>query len=297
MFDVDELIGACQEGLAETEPRKAIREVLLKTLSRPSAVGDALRPQEGGLGLLHNAPDLTVLHVVWAPQMRLYPHDHRMWAAIGIYTGQEDNTFYRRSGPGSRTLTESGGKELTTGDVIMLGDDAIHAVANPRRVLTGAIHVYGGDFVNEPRSQWGPGPLEERPYDIEEVRRQFAEANRAWLTPQIEDLLRRTYAAFNARDVDAVLATLHDDVDWPNVTDGVRVHGHDEVRAYWTRQFETIDPQVEPWGMDVDPEGRVVVDVHQVVRAKDGALLDDRMVKHVYTMRDGLVERMDVIQA
>ena len=124
-----------------------------------------------------------------------------------------------------------------------LGDDAIHAVANPRRVLTGAIHVYGGDFVNEPRSQWGPGPLEERPYDIDEVRRQFDEANRAWLTPGTEALLRRTYAAFNARDVDAVPATLHDDVDWPNVIDGVRVHGHDEVRAYWARQFATIDPE------------------------------------------------------
>jgi len=296
VFDVDALIGACQEALAETEPRKAIREVLLKTLSRPTEVGDALRPQEGGLGLLYNAPDLTVLHVVWAPKMRLYPHDHRMWAAIGIYAGQEDNTFYRRADPTNATITESGGKELTTGDVIMLGDDAIHAVANPRLGLTGAIHVYGGDFVNQPRSQWGPGPLEERPYDMEEVRQQFAEANRAWLTAETEDLLRRTYAAFNARDVDAVLATLHDDVDWPNVIDGARVHGHDEVRAYWARQFATIDPHVEPDGMAVDPDGRVVVEVHQVVRDTNGTLLDDRIVKHVYTMRDGLVARMDVIQ-
>jgi predicted metal-dependent enzyme (double-stranded beta helix superfamily) len=184
VFDVDELIGACREALGETEPRKAIREVLLKTLSRPAEVGDVLRPQEGGLSVLHNSPDLTVLHVVWAPKMRLYPHDHRMWAAIGIYAGQEDNTFYRRSSPGSGTISESGGKELTTGDVIMLGDDVIHAVTNPRQVLTGAIHVYGGDFVSEPRSQWGPGPLEERPWDFDEVRQQFAEANRAWLTPE-----------------------------------------------------------------------------------------------------------------
>jgi predicted metal-dependent enzyme (double-stranded beta helix superfamily) len=78
-------------------------------------------------------------------------------------------------------LTESGGKELAVGDVAELGDRTIHSVANPTARLTGAIHIYGGDFISEPRSQWGPGPVEERPYDIDEARRQFAEANRAWL--------------------------------------------------------------------------------------------------------------------
>ena len=76
--------------------------------------------------------------------------------------------------------TGSGGRELAVGDVLLLGDDTIHAVTNPLGRLTGAIHVYAGDFVNEPRSQWGPGPVEERPYDIEVARRQFAEANAAW---------------------------------------------------------------------------------------------------------------------
>lgn len=113
--------------------------------------------------------------------MRLYPHDHRMWAVIGIYAGQEDNRFYRRSGPDRRMLIESGGKELAEGDVLALGDDVIHAVTNPLAKLTGAIHVYGGDFVTKPRSQWGPGPVEERPYDMQVVQQQFAEANRAWL--------------------------------------------------------------------------------------------------------------------
>jgi predicted metal-dependent enzyme (double-stranded beta helix superfamily) len=177
MFDLDEFLERCQEARQETEPRRAIREVLGRALRDPGAVAEALAPTEGGLTLLHHTDQLTVLHVVWAPKMRLYPHDHRMWAAIGIYAGQEDNEFFRRD---ERTLTESGGKRLDTGDTVLLGDDTIHAVTNPRQGLTGAIHIYGGDFVNQPRSQWGPGPVEERPYDFEGTLEQFAEANAAW---------------------------------------------------------------------------------------------------------------------
>jgi len=180
MFDLDDFVTRCREARGEDEPRRAIREVLDRALAAPEQVQDALRPTEAGFTLLHHADDLTVLHVVWAPGMSIYPHDHRMWAAIGIYTGQEDNAFYRRRGPGERTLTESGGKQLATGDTVVLGDDTIHGVTNPRSSLTGAIHVYGGDFVNQPRSQWGPGPLEERPYDIDAARAEFAAANRSW---------------------------------------------------------------------------------------------------------------------
>jgi predicted metal-dependent enzyme (double-stranded beta helix superfamily) len=179
VFDLDDLLSECQAARAETEPRAAVRDAVGRALRDPDAVADALRPTEGGLTLLHNEPDLTVLHIVWAPGMRLYPHDHRMWAVIGIYAGQEDNSFYRRSGPGQPTLVESGGKEIAVGDVLMLGADAIHSVTNPLDRLTGAIHVYGGDFVNQPRSQWGPGPRVERPYDMALLTRQFAEANLA----------------------------------------------------------------------------------------------------------------------
>lgn len=184
MFDIDRFVADCREALVEDEPQRAVRDVLARAVASPRHVGEALVPTEGGLGLIHHAPDLTILHVVWAPGMRLYPHDHRMWAAIGIYAGQEDNEFFRRAGPGERTLVPSGGRELATGEVLVLGREAIHAVTNPLSRLTAAIHVYGGDFVNEPRSQWGPGPVEERPYDIEEARRQFAEANRAWRARQ-----------------------------------------------------------------------------------------------------------------
>jgi len=77
--------------------------------------------------------------------------------------------------------------------------------------------------------------------------------------------------------------------------EGTRLHGHDVVRAYWERQFESTDPHVEPTAIAIDDEGRVVVDVYQVLRAKDGTVLDARMVQHAYTFRNGLVARMDVL--
>jgi predicted metal-dependent enzyme (double-stranded beta helix superfamily) len=180
MFDVQTFVNDCQDAINEPEPRRAVRESLRRALRAPSRVGDALQPRRGGITLLHHASDLTVIHAVWAPGMRLFPHDHRMWAVIGIYAGQEDNEFFRRPEPAARTLVDSGGKRIGEGEVLVLGDDVIHAVRNPLDRLTAAIHVYGGDFVNQVRSQWGPGPVEERPYDMDTVHRQFAEANAAW---------------------------------------------------------------------------------------------------------------------
>jgi ketosteroid isomerase-like protein len=109
-----------------------------------------------------------------------------------------------------------------------------------------------------------------------------------------EELLRRAYDAFNARDIDAAIALMRPDVDWPNGMEGGRVLGRDAVREYWTRQFEVIDSRVEPQGFTTDPDGRVVVDVHQVVHDPAGGLLSDGYVKHVYTVRDGLIERMEI---
>jgi predicted metal-dependent enzyme (double-stranded beta helix superfamily) len=180
VFDVDALVADCVDARGEAEPRLAIRAVLERALAEPDAIADALQPSEGGLTMLHHTPDLTVIHIVWAPRMQLYPHDHRMWAAIGIYAGREDNAFFRRDPEAPRMLVDSGGKEIGVGDVLVLGDDVIHGVTNPDRKLTGAIHVYGGDFVNQPRSQWGPGPREERPHDMAGLRQHFADANRAW---------------------------------------------------------------------------------------------------------------------
>jgi hypothetical protein len=111
---------------------------------------------------------------------------------------------------------------------------------------------------------------------------------------QTEQFVKDLYDAFNARDIDGALAGMHPDVDWPNMIEGGREHGHAAVRAYWEKQFETTDPRVEAQRIAPVGDDQVVVDVHQVVRDRDGQVLDDRTVQHVYVLRDGLVERMDV---
>ncbi|MEP7202314.1 MAG: hypothetical protein ABI894_06880 [Ilumatobacteraceae bacterium] len=180
MFDIDEFIADCQTVRSETDTPGAIKEVLERALAGCDDVAQALCPSEGGITVLYQSADLTILNVAWAPSMRIQAHDHRMWAAIGIYTGQEDNSFYRRSAPGSNRLTASGGKTLTAGDVAVLGDKVVHSVANPLDRLTAAIHIYGGDFVNQTRSQWASASAEEQPFDLHEARSEFADANRAW---------------------------------------------------------------------------------------------------------------------
>lgn len=109
-----------------------------------------------------------------------------------------------------------------------------------------------------------------------------------------QELLKTVYAAFNRRDIDGALALMRDDVDWPNGMEGGRVHGHEEVRAYWRRQWGKIDPHVEPTGMEDDEAGNTVVDVRQVIRDVSGNVLKDEMVQHVYSFRDGLIGRMDI---
>jgi hypothetical protein len=108
------------------------------------------------------------------------------------------------------------------------------------------------------------------------------------------ELLRRAYRDFNARNIDAVLAAMHPDVEWANGWEGGHVHGREAVRAYWTRQFAALDPHVEPLEIEPDEEGRIVVDVHQVVRDLAGNLIVDTQVHHVYRIRGGLIERMDI---
>ena len=109
-----------------------------------------------------------------------------------------------------------------------------------------------------------------------------------------EQFFRRLYDAFNARELDQGLADMHPDVNWPNMIEGGREHGHAAVKAYWKKQLETMDPRVDPQRVKSIGDDQVVVTVHQVVRDKSGEVIADNMVEHVYTLRDGLIERMDV---
>ena len=110
------------------------------------------------------------------------------------------------------------------------------------------------------------------------------------------ELLRKAYADFNARDVDAVLAAMRSDVDWPNGMEGGRVLGHANVRAYWRRQWQLVDPHVEPVGFSEDERGRTVVEVHQVVRDLAGHILVDHVIHHAYSFCDGLIEQMEILE-
>jgi ketosteroid isomerase-like protein len=110
------------------------------------------------------------------------------------------------------------------------------------------------------------------------------------------ELLTRAYAAFNARNIDAVLSLMHPDVDWPNAWERGRVVGHASVREYWTRQWAAIDPTVEPVEFSIDAQGCTIVKVHQVVRDLQGRVLLDGMVEHAYTFEAGLVRKMEVRQ-
>lgn len=108
------------------------------------------------------------------------------------------------------------------------------------------------------------------------------------------DRLRALYAAFNARDMDVLLASMTEDVDWPNAWEGGRLAGREAVRGYWARQWAAIDPRVEPLEVTPMPDGRMAVEVLQTVRGLDGALIAEGRVRHVYAFSGELIARMDI---
>jgi predicted metal-dependent enzyme (double-stranded beta helix superfamily) len=175
MFDKDRFIEDCRAALKEANAHAAVRELVERAVREPQEVLRALgEPQRAGVETLHRSRDLTILNLRWGPGMVFKPHDHRMWAAIGIYAGREENTFYRRSEQG---LIRHGTKVLDAKDTVPLGATIIHAVTNPLDQITAAIHVYGGDFFDTPRSEWDPQTFAEQPYDVEATMRAFEASN------------------------------------------------------------------------------------------------------------------------
>lgn len=114
------------------------------------------------------------------------------------------------------------------------------------------------------------------------------------VAPAAAQLLRDCYAAFNSRAVEEALALAHPRVDWPDAVTGGRLFGREQVRAYWLEQFAGFDPYLEPLSMRVEPDGRIGVEVHQVLCELTGRTLDEARVRHLYTLADGLIARLDV---
>ncbi len=180
MFDVDQFVADCRDAVAEDPTHKAAREVLARAVSDPAGVIAGLgEPKRSEVQKIHNSPELTIINVVWGPYMTIWPHNHEMWAVIGIYTGREDNIFWRRieGAEDGRELEAAGATELCVKDAAPLGPDIIHSVTNPIPKLTGAIHIYGGDFFTQERSEWDPEALTETPYDVDKAMRLFEESN------------------------------------------------------------------------------------------------------------------------
>jgi hypothetical protein len=174
-LDVDALIEDVKRANA-AGGQQAVHEVLARTVSDPRSVVLGLgEPRQAGIHPVYRSADLTILNVIWAPLMILLPHEHRMWATIGIYGGREDNILWERRGP---LVEASAASSLSEKEVFSLPEDIVHSVTNPIERLTGALHVYGGDFFAVPRSEWDAETLREQPFDLLRAMRLFQEANR-----------------------------------------------------------------------------------------------------------------------
>ena len=164
MIDRERIVEEVRHAAAGGGDPLAVRDVLERLVAQPGAPGgDADRTR---YERLYSDENLTILHLVLPPGLASPIHDHRMWAVVGVYAGQEDNSFYRRSAAG---LESSGGRELRAGDVVVLGDKTIHAIENPRDSYVAAIHVYGGDLFGSARSR----------YDLNGTEQAYDEASTA----------------------------------------------------------------------------------------------------------------------
>ena len=159
-FDHESFVSECVTALGEDDAHRAIHELVRRSVSDPSGISDAvgectISPM---MRTWFCSDELTVLHIVWPPGVELFAHDHNMWASIGIYGGREDNQFFRRAVDGSIVPTRA--STLHAGQAVRLGHDTVHAVANPTREWTAALHVYGGNFFTAERTAWRADTLQ-----------------------------------------------------------------------------------------------------------------------------------------
>ena len=186
-FSVDQLIADCVEASENegTHAGVAIDEVLSRVVSNPTEIEAELgHPRDMPVfSTWHHTDRLTILHVVWPPDVDLMPHDHNgLWATIGLYGGQEVNRLFRSLPDGGIELRQT--RTMCARDTIVLGGDTIHAVANPTREWTGAIHIYGGDYFADGKQMWGATDADPTPFVLD----------------QLQAVLNRASAAAHARE-------------------------------------------------------------------------------------------------
>jgi predicted metal-dependent enzyme (double-stranded beta helix superfamily) len=176
-FDPDGFVAACRAALRDAAAAAAVADVVESTVRRHASTIDAvLGPAPvGDPEVLHASPELTVQRIAWPGGSASPPHDHRMWAVVGVYAGREVNRVFDRDGsairPG-RTV------DVDAGDVFTLPADAVHEVRNPDRRWTVGLHVYGGDIAGTDRSAWLPDGTEVAQAEAASQRRVMVQAMR-----------------------------------------------------------------------------------------------------------------------
>ena len=177
MFSVETFIEDCRAAVARDPSHVGVAELMDRAMADPAAVLRELgEPTDGGVFPLYRSDTLTIINVVWQPGLTVMPHNHDMWAVIGMYGGREDNIFWRRlkDDPQGR-IEAAGAKSLSTGQYAPLGRDIIHSVTNPIGKLSGGLHIYGGDFFDAHQSEWDAEDLTEHPRDFSKVRALFTD--------------------------------------------------------------------------------------------------------------------------
>ena len=177
MLNLENFVQDCRSAVELDPSHIGVADLVARAVSDPAGVLAALgEPSAAGVFPIYRSPLVTIVNVVWKPGMTVMPHNHDMWAVIGIYGGREDNIFWRRIKDHPDGLIEAAGaKALATGQSTPLGRDIIHSVTNPISRLSGAIHVYGGDFFDADQSEWDSETLTEHKRDMAKVRAMFVD--------------------------------------------------------------------------------------------------------------------------
>jgi predicted metal-dependent enzyme (double-stranded beta helix superfamily) len=157
VFDSEAFVVDCQRAASEADPVSAVAEAVAAAIHDGAAIDAALGTDVKEADTLFSTPELTVQRIVWPGGAASRPHDHRMWAVVGVYAGEEVNRLYQRAPSG---LEERVVRAVGSAEVLTLGEDAIHSVENLRRQWTAGLHVYGGDILHDERSAWRPDGVE-----------------------------------------------------------------------------------------------------------------------------------------